>query len=141
MTRLITALQQFKWRRLMISLDGSVACALNLPYSKLAFAALLRAAAHIRDSHSRTPGNSKSTRFLWNLSCVRAQSHATRRYFAVERPQVTRVERTGPVLFCASCDSVAANYSLQNSRPGLVTKWQTARCSPIKKMARLLDLH
>ena len=32
------------------------------------------------------------------LPCVQAQSHATKRYFAVARPQATRVGRTGPVV-------------------------------------------
>ena len=60
----------------------------------------LWAAADIRDSHSRTPRNIKSTRILWKLPRVRAQSHATKRYLAVEGAQVTRVERikTGPIL-------------------------------------------
>ena len=56
----------------------------------------------MRDSHSRTPRNIKSTRILWNCPRVRAQSHATKRYLAVERPQVTRVKRLGPVLFCVA---------------------------------------
>ena len=55
------------------------------------------AATDLRDSHSRTPRNGKSTRILWNCPRVRAQSHATKRYLAVERPQVTRVERIGPL--------------------------------------------
>ena len=94
----------------------------------------LRAAADIRDSHSRTPRNRKSTRILWNLPCVRAQSrNATKRYLAVERPQVTRVERIGPVLFCAACSCVAANHSSDISRRGLLTKWRTARSSSIQK--------
>ena len=56
--------------------------------------------AGIRDRHSRTPGNGKSTRIVRNSPRVRAQSHATKRYLAVEGPQVTRVERikTGPIL-------------------------------------------
>ena len=33
---------------------------------------------------------------------MRAQSHATKPYLAVERPQVTRVKRLGPVLFCVA---------------------------------------
>ena len=59
------------------------------------YAGRFRASADIRDSdnHSLTPRNSKSTRILWNLPRVRAQSHAAKRYFAVERLQVTRVER------------------------------------------------
>ena len=80
----------------------------------------IRAAVDIVDSHSRTPHNSKSTRMLWNLPHVRAQSHATKRYLAVERPQVTRVERIGPVLFCEACGCVAANHNadfLQNGEP------------------------
>ena len=92
----------------------------------------VRAAAHIHDSHSHTPCNSKSTQILWNLPHVRAQSHATKRYLAVERPQVTRVERIGPVLFCAACSCVAANHSLDISRHKLLTKWRTA-WSPILK--------
>ena len=56
--------------------------------------------AGTRDRHSRTPGNGKSTRIVRNSPRVRAQSHATKRYLAVEGPQVTRVERikTGPIL-------------------------------------------
>ena len=92
----------------------------------------VRAAAHIHDSHSHTPCNSKSTQILWNLPHVRAQSHATKRYLAVERPQVTRVERIGPVLFCAACSCVAANHSSDISRHKLLTKWRTA-WSPILK--------
>ena len=93
----------------------------------------LRVAADIRDSHSRTPRNSKSTRILWNFPRVRAQSHATKRWLAVERPQVTRVERIGPVLFCAACGCVAANHSSDISRRGLPIKWRTARSSSIQK--------
>ena len=64
---------------------------------------------------------------------MRAQSHATKRYVASERSQVTCVERTGPVLCCAECGSVAANHSSDVSRRGLLTKWRTARSSSIKK--------
>ena len=99
------------------------------------YAGRFRASADIRDSdnHSLTPRNSKSTRILWNLPRVRAQSHATKRYLAVERPKVTRVERMGPVLFCAACGCVAANHSSDISRRGLLTKWREARSSLIKK--------
>ena len=93
----------------------------------------VRAAADTRDSHNRTPRNSKPTRIFWNVPRVRAESHATKPYLAVERPQVTRVERTGPVLFCAACGCAAANHSSGNSRRGPRTKWQTARTSPIQK--------
>ena len=92
----------------------------------------VKAAADIRDNHSRTPRNSKSTRLLWNLPRVRVQSHATKRCLAVERPQVTRVERTGPVLLCAACGCVAANHSSDVSRCGPLTKWRTARSSFIQ---------
>ena len=91
------------------------------------------AATDLRDSHSRTPRNGKSTRILWNCPRVRAQSHATKRYLAVERPQVTRVERIGPVLFCAACGCVAANHSSVISRRRLLTKWRTARSCSIQK--------
>ena len=50
--------------------------------------ATLRAAAHTPESHSRTSRNSKSTRSLWNLLRVRAQSHATKRYLTVKRPTI-----------------------------------------------------
>ena len=94
---------------------------------------LLRAAADIRDSHSRTPRNSKSTRILWNLPRVRAQSHATKRYLAVERPQVTRVERIGPVQIFAACGCVATDHSSDISRLGRLTKWRTTRSSSVQK--------
>ena len=93
----------------------------------------VRAAADTRDSHSRTPRNSKPTRILWNVPRVRAQSHATKRYLAVELPRVTRVERIGPILFCAACGCAAANHSSGNSRRGLLRKWRTARSSSIQK--------
>ena len=35
---------------------------------------------HVLDRHSRTPLNNKSTRIVWNLPRVRAQSHATKRH-------------------------------------------------------------
>ena len=91
------------------------------------------AAADTRHSHSRAPRNSKSTWILWKFPRVRAQSHDTKSYFAVERPQVTRVERIGPVLFRAACGCVAANHSSDNSRRRLLTKWRTARNSLIRK--------
>ena len=59
----------------------------------------LRATADIRHSHSRTARYSRSTQILWNLPHVRAQSYSAKRYLAMERPQVTRVQRIGPVLF------------------------------------------
>ena len=46
---------------------------------------------------------------------------------------MTRVERIGPVLFCAACGCVAANHSKDISRRGLPTKWRTARSSSIQK--------
>ena len=55
----------------------------------------LRAAADIRDSHSRTPRNRKSTRILWNLPRVRSQSHATKRHLAGD---ACGKDRTGPIL-------------------------------------------
>ena len=63
---------------------------------------MLRAEANIRNSHSHTPCNSKSTQILWNFSHVQAQSHATKHYLAVEQRQMMHVERIGPVLFCAT---------------------------------------
>ena len=50
----------------------------------------------------------------------------------LERPQVTRVERIGPVLFRAACGFVAANHSSDFSRRGLLTIWRTSRSSPIQ---------
>ena len=85
------------------------------------------------NSHSRTPHNSKLTQILWDFPCVRAQSHATKRYLAVEQLQVMCVERIRPVLFCAVSSFVAANYSSEKSRCGLLTKWQTAGSSLIQK--------
>ena len=64
---------------------------------------------------------------------MRAQSHATKRYLAVERPQMMRVERIGPVLFCVACSCVAANHSSDISRRRLLTKWRTERSPSIKK--------
>ena len=93
----------------------------------------LRTAANIRDSHSSTPHNSKWTRIFWHCPRVRAQSYATKLYSAVKRPQVTRVERIGPVPFCAACGCAAANHSSDNSRRGLLTKWKTGRSSPIQQ--------
>ena len=93
----------------------------------------LRTAANIRDSHSSTPHNSKWTRIFWHCPRVRAESHATKLYSAMERPQVTRVERIGPVPFCAACGCAAANHSSDNSRRRLLTKWKTARRSPIQQ--------
>ena len=113
----------FSCRRLL----PSPATDISLPFTSL------RAAADIGDSHSRTPRNSKSARSLWNCPRVRAQSHATKRWLAVERPQVTRVERTGPVLFCAAGGCVTAHHSSDISRRGLLTKWRTARSSSIQK--------
>ena len=46
---------------------------------------------------------------------------------------MTRVERIGPVLFCAACGCVAANHSKDISRRGLPTKWRTARSSSSQK--------
>ena len=73
------------------------------------------------------------TRIFLNLLRVRAQSHATERSLAVERPQATRVERIRPVLFCEACGCVAANHSSDISKRGLRTKWRTSRSSSIKK--------
>ena len=53
---------------------------------------------------------------------MRAQSYVTKRYLAVGRPQVTCVERIGPILFRAACDSLAGSNSSDNSRRGLLTK-------------------
>ena len=61
------------------------------------------------------------------------KSQSTKRYLAVKRPQVTGVERTGPVLFCAACGCVTANHSSDNSQRGLLTELWTARSSRIKK--------
>ena len=95
-----------------------------------------RAAADIRGNHSRTPRNSKSTRILWNLPRVRAQSHATKRYLSVELPQVTRVERIGPVLFCAEC-RLCRNQSQLGHQPAR-TSDKMADCAKLfgSKMAR-----
>ena len=43
-----------------------------------------------------------SDKILRHFPCVRAHSHATKSFFALERPRVTRVERiiiTGPILY------------------------------------------
>ena len=53
----------------------------------------VRAAADTRHSYSGKPRNSNLTKFLCHFPRVPAQSHATKRYLAVERPRVTRVER------------------------------------------------
>ena len=42
------------------------------------------------------------------------------------------VQRIGPVLLCATRGFVAANHSLDNSRLGLMTKWQTLQNSMIQ---------
>ena len=55
------------------------------------------------------------------------------RHKALEWSQVTHVERIGPVLFRAVCGAVAANYSADNSRRGLLTKWPITRNPPIQK--------
>ena len=76
----------------------------------------VRAAAHIIcNSLSHMPCHSRSMRFLWNLPSVRAQSHASRRYLAVEQPQVTPVEWIGLVLFCVACSSVAGLQPVRTS--------------------------
>ena len=77
----------------------------------------LKHAADIRDSHGRTPRNSRPTRFCVISLPVPAQSR-----LSVERPRVTCVARIGPVPFCAACGSVPANYGSDNNRRGLLTK-------------------
>ena len=68
-----------------------------------------------RRRHGRQPQSpvtqQQIDKILWNLPRLRAQSHATKRYPAVQRPQVTHAERIGPVLFCAACGSAAASHS------------------------------
>ena len=93
------------------------------------------------DSHSRTPRNSISTKLnLWNFLLVRAQSHATKRYLSVDRPQMTRVERIGPVLFHAACGCVAANHSSDNSRFGFLAKWRDElTCIKDEKSSRTIS--
>ena len=92
------------------------------------------AAADTRHSHSRAPRNSKSTWTLWNVPRVRAKSHATKRYLAVKRSQVTRVERIGPALFCAACSSVCSQLQL-GQQPARTSDNMagTARSYPIQK--------
>ena len=63
-------------------------------------ARIIRVAAHRRDSPSRTPRNRKSTRILWKLPRVRAQSHATKRYSAVGGNDASGKDRTGPTSCC-----------------------------------------
>ena len=46
--------------------------------------------------------------------------------------EVTCLEGIGLVLFLAVCGTVAANHSLDNSRLGLMTKWQTLQNSMIQ---------
>ena len=72
-------------------------------------------------------------KILWNFPCVQGQNHTTKHDLALEQPQVTCVERVGPVLFCAVCGSVAAHHSSDNSRNRLLTKWWTAQSSLIEK--------
>lgn len=93
----------------------------------------LQAAADVRNSHSCTLHDSKLTRILWNFPHLQAQSHAIKRYLAVEPLPVTPAERKGLVLFCVTCGSVAANHGSDKSRRGLMTKWRTMWSSPIQK--------
>ena len=60
----------------------------------------LKAAADIGDTPQPLGTQQQSDKIRWNLPRVRAQSHATKHYLVVERPQVTHVERIGTVLFC-----------------------------------------
>ena len=70
---------------------------------------------------------------------MRAQSYVTKRYLAVGRPQVTCVERIGPILFRAECDSLAASHSSDNSRRGTEKMVDCAELS-VSKMAGRIDL-
>ena len=86
---------------------------------------------HMQQSQPHTTQQQVDMDFV-EFPPVQAQSHAAKRYLAGEGPQVKCVQRTGPVLFCAVCDSVAANHSLDNRWHGLKTKWWTAQSSLIQ---------
>ena len=101
---------------------------------------LLRAVTDIGDSHSHTPHISKPTQIKKIFSCVRAQSHATKHYLALEQLQMTRVERKGPVLFCAACS--CCSQSQLGHQPALTSK-KMVDCTELfdSKMARQIDLY
>ena len=100
----------------------------------------ITAITDIHHSHSRMPHNSKSTWILWNWPCVRAQSHATKHYLALEQLQMTRVERKGPVLFCAACS--CCSQSQLGHQPALTSN-KMVDCTELfdSKMARQIDLY